>query len=287
MRLPCCSAHDQIRCCPLPGQKRLRGGASRVEVRTVNDRHLKLSASSASPTRRWSRELRAPGPGRKKVRRGTVQISVRVNRPRQAEDYRLNAVALRSYRDQLRELLGTGLGAGERAVGLSHCWPCPGLSRRSGHPPAILTTTGRRLPTWPPWRLDELEAARPGGPGHGRGPARRWHLRRKRPAGGCQQRPLVVQSCQKRLVERIGALVQDQGVTVEPKDLMRKVAILADRSDMSEEIVRLRPPFAVSRGPPRPGECRAEAQVRGPGDRPRDQHGRVQGRRRRGQPSRG
>ncbi|MGC1723544.1 MAG: DUF1732 domain-containing protein, partial [Isosphaeraceae bacterium] len=52
--------------------------------------------------------------------------------------------------------------------------------------------------------------------------------------------PLVVQSYQKRLVERIGALVQDQGVTVEPKDLMREVAILADRSDSSEEVVRLR-----------------------------------------------
>jgi uncharacterized protein (TIGR00255 family) len=34
--------------------------------------------------------------------------------------------------------------------------------------------------------------------------------------------------------------VQDQGVTVEPKDLIREVAILADRSDISEEIVRLR-----------------------------------------------
>ncbi len=52
--------------------------------------------------------------------------------------------------------------------------------------------------------------------------------------------PVVVQAYQKRLVERIGALVQGQGVTVEPKDLMREVAILADRSDISEEIIRLR-----------------------------------------------
>ncbi len=52
--------------------------------------------------------------------------------------------------------------------------------------------------------------------------------------------PLVVQGYQKRLTERIGALVQDQGVTIDPKDLIREVAILADRSDISEEIVRLR-----------------------------------------------
>ena len=52
--------------------------------------------------------------------------------------------------------------------------------------------------------------------------------------------PLVVQMFQNRLIERIAALVQDQGVTIDPKDLIREVAILADRSDISEEIVRLR-----------------------------------------------
>ena len=50
----------------------------------------------------------------------------------------------------------------------------------------------------------------------------------------------MVQTFQKRLTDRISALVADQGVTVDPKDLIREVAILADRSDISEEIVRLR-----------------------------------------------
>ena len=52
--------------------------------------------------------------------------------------------------------------------------------------------------------------------------------------------PEVVASYQKRLVERVQALVQEQGVTVEPKDLIREVAILAERADITEEIVRLR-----------------------------------------------
>ena len=52
--------------------------------------------------------------------------------------------------------------------------------------------------------------------------------------------PHVAQNHHKRLVERVSALVQEHGVTVEPKDLIREVAILADRSDISEEIVRLR-----------------------------------------------
>jgi uncharacterized protein (TIGR00255 family) len=52
--------------------------------------------------------------------------------------------------------------------------------------------------------------------------------------------PFVVQSYQKRLTERVQALVRDQGVAIDAKDLFREVAILADRSDISEEIIRLR-----------------------------------------------
>jgi uncharacterized protein (TIGR00255 family) len=52
--------------------------------------------------------------------------------------------------------------------------------------------------------------------------------------------PMVVQAYQRRLINRVQALVQEQGVTVEPEDLIREVAILADRCDISEEIIRLR-----------------------------------------------
>jgi uncharacterized protein (TIGR00255 family) len=52
--------------------------------------------------------------------------------------------------------------------------------------------------------------------------------------------PFVVQNMQTRLCERIQALMKDNGVTVEPKDVVRETAILADRCDISEEIVRLR-----------------------------------------------
>ncbi len=51
---------------------------------------------------------------------------------------------------------------------------------------------------------------------------------------------MVVQAYHKRITDRVQALVLEQGVTVEPKDLIREVAILADRCDISEEVVRLR-----------------------------------------------
>src|SRR3954471_273121 len=80
-----------------------------VEVRTVNNRHLKLSARISEPYGALEPELERMV--RESVRRGTVQVSLMVDRPRRAEDYRLNAVALTSYRDQLLAMLPRGEGA--------------------------------------------------------------------------------------------------------------------------------------------------------------------------------
>ena len=52
--------------------------------------------------------------------------------------------------------------------------------------------------------------------------------------------PEVVASYQKRLTERVQNLVSEHGVVVEAKDLIREVAIYAERADIAEEITRLR-----------------------------------------------
>src|SRR5258708_50290 len=75
-----------------------------VEVRTVNNRHLKLNAKLSDPYGALEPDLERLV--RETIRRGTVQLSLRVDRPKRAEDYRLNTVALMSYRDQLLALLG-------------------------------------------------------------------------------------------------------------------------------------------------------------------------------------
>jgi uncharacterized protein (TIGR00255 family) len=210
-----------------------------VELRTVNNRHLKFSAKISEPYAALEADMERLV--REKVRRGAVQLSVRIERPRRAEDYRLNTVALASYRDQLRELSGDGALSGGDAVNLAALLALPGVVEE------IRTQACDPHEEWPEIArvaseaLARLEAARIQ---EGRVMAAELqalahsvadHLHRITTRG-----PQVVQSYQKRLTERIAALVQDQGVTVDPKDLIREVAILADRSDISEEIVRLR-----------------------------------------------
>ena len=208
-----------------------------VEVRTVNNRHFKLSARISERTRR-SRRRWSTGP--RGVKRGTVQVSLRIERPRRPEDYRLNLVALASYRDQLRGVAGRRRPARPVRPRRSS-WPCRAWSRRSGRPavdphddwPEVARVVGQAL--------DALEAARAqegramADELHRAGPARSattwagsptaapWSSRPTRSGSPSGSRPWC-----------------GQGVTVEPKDLIREVAILADRCDISEEIVRLR-----------------------------------------------
>jgi uncharacterized protein (TIGR00255 family) len=51
--------------------------------------------------------------------------------------------------------------------------------------------------------------------------------------------PTVVPTIRDRMRERVQALVNGAGVAIVETDLLREVAVFADRSDISEELVRL------------------------------------------------
>jgi uncharacterized protein (TIGR00255 family) len=206
-----------------------------VELRTVNNRHFKLNAkiSDAYATMEPALEQLV----REKVKRGTVQLSVKIERPRRPEDFRLNLVALASYRDQLKGFQGSD----QRTIDVSQLLILPGVVEQ------ISSESRGADQDWPTIAevvvraLLDLESSRDR---EGRamtaelvalGAAVSDQLSRIAERG-----PMLVPAVQKKLTDRIQALVKEQGVTIESKDLAREVAILADRSDISEEVVRLR-----------------------------------------------
>ena len=206
-----------------------------VEVRSVNNRHLKLSCKVSDPYGALEPELERLV--REVVRRGTIQLSLRIDRPKRAEDYRINEVALASYRDQVRRLQDDP----DRTPDLAALLSLPGVVETSR--PAVEDP----LEAWPVLSplvaeaLAKLQAARAEegrAMGHELltlGKTAADHLARIADRG-----PDVVASYQSRLEERIQALVLGRGVTIRPEDLIREVAILAERADIAEEIVRLR-----------------------------------------------
>jgi len=206
-----------------------------VEVRSVNNRHLKLNARLSEPYGVLEPDIERVI--RETVRRGSVQFTLRVDRPKRAEDYRLNLVALASYRSQL-ETMDSG------SIPVSTLLSLPGIveDRRpatdSPHDdwPQFEGTIREAIAKFQQSRADEGRAMAT--ELLALGEALKEYLERVATRG-----PEVVAGFQKRLTDRVQHLIQEQGVTVEAKDLIREVAIFAERADVAEEIVRLRAHF--------------------------------------------
>ncbi len=208
-----------------------------VEIRTVNNRHFKLGAKISDPYSAFEPEIDRLI--REKVRRGSVQISVRIDRPRKPEDYRLNLVALSSYRDQLQQLFASqGNGSG---FDLAPLLALPGVVEEVRPAPTAPADDWPAIAGLVAQALDQLDSARSAeGAAMARELAAQAKIIETHLARVAERGPQVVSSYQARLCDRIQNLVRDQGVTIDAKDLIREVAILAERSDISEEIIRLR-----------------------------------------------
>jgi uncharacterized protein (TIGR00255 family) len=202
-----------------------------VELRTVNNRHLKLNARISDPYGALEPEVERLV--RESIRRGSVQLNLRVERPKRAEDYRLNLVAIRSYSEQLATL--------NAPIDMAAILGLPGVVEERR------TAVDDPRDDWPELArvlveaLGKLQQARAE---EGRlmaeelltlGRTIAENLERVADRG-----PEIVASYQKRLGERVQALVREQGVAIEAKDLIREVAIYAERADVAEEVVRLR-----------------------------------------------
>ncbi len=208
-------------------------GTIQVEVRAVNNRHLKVSLKLSDSHAQMEPAIEALV--RERIRRGTIQLHVRIERPRRPEDYRLNLVALESYRRQLSELPDGGnlaLGALLSLPGVVEDRRPSDVDPEQDWPAVAETVTSA---------LERLEASRSA---EGRAMATELAALGRSIADQVvaigDRAPEVVLAYQKRLIERVGILLREQAQAPEPRDVAREVAIMADRVDVSEELVRLR-----------------------------------------------
>ena len=208
-----------------------------VEIRTVNNRYFKLNlrlTDGYAPL-----EPHVESRIREQIRRGTVQVNVRIDREARPDDYRLNQAVLAGYLKQLEAALGTTIhrDAGQLAPLLA----LPGVVNEptaeyeeiESQWPRIEKVVNSALANLSKMRIDE-----------GRSMAAdltaNAHAIAAELAKIEVRAPLVVAAYRDRLNERINKLLADAGVHAEPADLIREVGIFAERSDIAEEIVRLK-----------------------------------------------
>lgn len=213
------------------------GVAVTVEIRTVNNRYLKVSLRISEGYGALESQLESLL--RQHLRRGSLQVNVQVEREASPDDFRINEVVLASYRQQLERL---SRGAGETgSVRVESLLALPGVvSERGSHRidaetdwPLIEKTTLAALENLARMRVQE-------------GAAMEAELRVNCQAiagdlDEIQQRaPLIIAAYRNRLLERLNKLLAQYEVTLEAADVVREVALLVDRSDISEELSRLR-----------------------------------------------
>lgn len=205
-----------------------------VEVRTINSRHLKLSLRASDSYSVLEPEIDALV--RQRIRRGTVQLNLKVSRLSTSDDYQINLEVLQGYHRQLDKLSPEGA-----AIPLESLLPLPGVVVENRD---LSIDPKQKWPMVQPVveaALDNLSTMR-----IAEGQALAADLidncqRIAEELTGIESRaPDVVVSYRDRLVDRVNKALNDLNVNVEPADLIKEVAVFADRSDISEEVVRLR-----------------------------------------------
>jgi len=209
-----------------------------VEVRAVNNRHLKVTVRGSEPYPMLEPELEKIV--RKHVRRGTILIHVRCDRSYRPHDFRINEVALKSYIEQVHDVCAD-LGWGDRAHHLlGQVLMMPGVTSEpgsSGRPAdaemtAVEQTLEKALVSLDRMRKEEGRAMGEELLAHRRTIAEQLDRIR-------MQIPTVAEHYRVRLRDRVMSMLRDAGVTVTDDHLMREVAIFAERSDVAEEVMRL------------------------------------------------
>lgn len=208
-----------------------------VEIRTVNNRHLKLSIRISDPY--GSLEPHIDAIVRKHIRRGSVQINIRVERLAADDSYRINRHVLEGYRKQL-ESLYSGWHLSD-TVPLAALLPLPGVidedAVRRGDAarewPLIEATLIEAFGTLSKMRAEE-------------GQALAADLR-----DNCglilaelekieSRLPRVLEDYRSRLLTRVEAALEKFDVAINPGDVVREISLFVERSDVSEEIIRLK-----------------------------------------------
>jgi len=218
-------------------QEQAAGETVRIEIRSVNNRHFKLSCRL--PDGFASVESLLDGVLREQIRRGTVQLNLYIARDTLPDDYQINETVLVNYHHQLNALRnrlhdlaelpiaallgmpGVVVDASRRLADVESEWPLiervvrravAQLNQMRAREGQALATDLKSNCAVIERELDQIE----------------------------QLAPQIVKAYQARLLDRINQLLADQNVHLEPSAIIREVGIFADRTDISEEIVRLR-----------------------------------------------
>lgn len=208
-----------------------------VELRSVNNRHLKIITKISEPY--VSLEAEIERLVRDRLKRGTVYLTLRIEPNSPVDSYRLNTSALRAYFNQITELskeLNTSPPSD-----LTHLVNLPGVVLDHVDEGDSIHEDWSELSVIVGEALNRLTQSR-----HREGLAMSEELSgyssaiRNELVAIESRIPMVVEEYALRMKDRVQQILEKYDVKIDPEQLIREVAIFSERTDVAEEITRLK-----------------------------------------------
>lgn len=208
-----------------------------VELRAVNNRYLKLNMRLPDSLNRF--ESRIEKLVRSRIARGTVQLSIRARYPRNVSGHVIDGDVIQEYRRQLEVLAADDNNA--QSPSLTDLIGLPGVVTESELLPEVIDSLWPTIEQAVSESLTQFEDFRQTEGNQMQADLhRQCQLISDQVGEVTQLAPTVVAEYRTKLLDRITKAVGESGITINDSDVIREVAVYADRCDINEEITRLR-----------------------------------------------
>lgn len=207
-----------------------------VEIRSLNNKYFKSTIRLPEDYQGLEAELESEL--RRKLTRGTITMIGRVHDSSASAGMEINHEALTRYVDQV--MRSPAVADGRVSLDLGALMALPGVVQQPADEEVRLERARIAFLELLGQACDHLLSMRQREGAMLVEDLRGHHgLIADRLAQIQSRTPIVVEEYEKRLRLRVETLLKDAGLTVQPTDLIREVAIFAERSDVAEEVQRL------------------------------------------------
>jgi len=210
------------------------GSVYAVEVRSVNNKFLKTSIRI--PDRLASLEPEIEQIVRKMVSRGSVTVTVNCTETDEGAAQEINGAALRKYAQQIAD----SIGAPVESIAIAELVNLPGVLCPPSEEGSKLGRARKAVRPLIELALEHLVAMRTR-EGIALHDDLAGHLDfiSERLDQIAQFAPKVIADYEARLKARMESLISDAGTDIDQPDLIREIAVYAEKTDIAEEIARL------------------------------------------------
>lgn len=207
-----------------------------VEIRSLNNRFFKSSIKLPETLSGLEPEIETML--RKRLERGTITYVLKMRLDSAEAAYHVNVAALQRYISQLRTVQGID---SQLHIDLAALLALPGVTSEPRDESDEIARHGDTIRQLTNTAIDKLEEMR-----RREGEAL-FHELMRHVAGMrtdleevAGRAPTVIEDYHKRLMQRVNLLLGKAELHVSQQDLLKEVAVFAERADITEEVHRLR-----------------------------------------------